>query len=74
MNKCKNFAFVYVKTDGFACQGQNYSVKGVCFTTVQCNLVQKRYLKIKYTGYAGKSKVPSMKKARFRLDIARNGA
>jgi len=26
------------------------------------------------TGSAGKSKVPSMKKARFRLDGARNGA
>lgn len=40
MNKCKNFTFVYVKTDGFACQGQNYSVNGGCFTTVQYHLVK----------------------------------
>ena len=40
----------------------------------QCHLVKEDCLKISYTVYAGKSKVPSMKTARSRLDVTRNGA
>ena len=35
----------------------------------QCHLVKEDCLKISCTVYAGKSKVPSMKKARFRLNL-----
>jgi len=36
---------------------------------MQCHLVKGICLKITYAGLAGKSKVSSMKKARFRLNL-----
>ena len=50
-----------------------YSVQGYAYATLQCHLV-KGMLEFNNMGYAGKSKVPSMKKARLRLDVTRNGA
>ena len=52
---------------------QQYSIQGVIFSMLQCHLVQKRCLEIICFVCAGKSKVPSMNKARFRLDVTRNG-
>jgi len=48
------------------CQNQNIPHQGYAYATIQCHLVQKRCLKITYIGSAGKSKVPSMNKARSR--------
>ncbi len=43
---------------------------GFCYVNIkQCHLVKEDCLKISCTVYAGKSKVPSMKTARSRLDL-----
>ncbi len=58
-------------TDGFCARARIFRT-GAHFLYVnikQCYLVQKRCLKITYIGYAGKSKVSSMKTARLRLNL-----
>ena len=61
--------FVLVDGRRFVSVPLNYSIPGHDSATPQCYLVQERCLKITYIGYAGKSKVSSMKTARSRLDL-----
>ena len=60
--------FLWISGHGILLVPLNYSITGHASTMPQYHLVKEKCLKITYTGYAGNSKVPSMNKARLRLN------